>query len=402
MAKSGDQRLAYEAEIQANAASFTVHLFLGTGRFERAEAASRAEILAIGRAMSEAYPACQARPIYYAVDASGRSTTITQAQLGDDTMIRAAEAATQSDAEFDRKAKKAAAMRVSRAAKKKEGLEIAAAEARAYAEIDPALGKLADKIDVRIKALDEAADRHIDMVAATEAQTTEAAQADSATGFEVTPVSFGSAEVQPDPFLAAVYADSAKAKAEIALAEMTEASRLAMPSPAPRILPDLTPPPAKPVNGLCMSKPQALAEALLTYGADAKPDVDFTLKKTGRGQWFWGPLEIVSNEEIAMKKPTAKTAAAKPAKSAPVARPSVSRAEIQEKAERGILPPAPDFSAATHTRFRTKLAEVVALVKAGDIKGLKAVEIKPVSSSRKAIEKYRGLALIALKAKAAK
>jgi hypothetical protein len=78
------------------------------------------------------------------------------------------------------------------------------------------------------------------------------------------------------------------------------------------------------------------------------------------------------------------------------------RAAILAAAEAGELPAAPDFSAETHKRFRGKLAEVIALVEAGDIAGLEAYQINPVSSSPKAIAKYRDLAVIALKARAAK
>ena len=80
--------------------------------------------------------------------------------------------------------------------------------------------------------------------------------------------------------------------------------------------------------------------------------------------------------------------------------PSGKRADVLAAAERGKIPSAPDFSAVTHTRFRGKLAEVVGLVEAGNIAGLKAYKINPVSSSPKAIDKYRNLAIIALKAKA--
>lgn len=76
------------------------------------------------------------------------------------------------------------------------------------------------------------------------------------------------------------------------------------------------------------------------------------------------------------------------------------RAAILAAAEGGQVPDAPDFSAETHKRFRPKLAEVIAMVEAGDLKGLKAFKIKPVSSSPKAIAKYRDLAVIALEARA--
>lgn len=79
-------------------------------------------------------------------------------------------------------------------------------------------------------------------------------------------------------------------------------------------------------------------------------------------------------------------------------KPAGKRAEALEAAQRGELPAAPDFSAATHKPHRKKLEAVIALVKAGDIKTLKAIEIKPTSSSPKAIARYRDLAVIALEA----
>jgi hypothetical protein len=83
------------------------------------------------------------------------------------------------------------------------------------------------------------------------------------------------------------------------------------------------------------------------------------------------------------------------------ARPQGRRAEIAENAAKGILPPAPDFSAETHKRFRGKLAEIVKLVEAGDIAALKAIEIKTYSSSPKAMARYRDLAVTALEIRSA-
>lgn len=114
----------------------------------------------------------------------------------------------------------------------------------------------------------------------------------------------------------------------------------------------------------------------------------------------------------AIKAEAAKAAkAAKPAKAPKPAKaakepkgeraPTGKRAEIAEKAAKGIVPAAPDFSAATHSRFRKPLAEVVALIEAKDIKGLKAFPIKPISSSPKALDKFRNLAVVALEAQAA-
>jgi len=95
------------------------------------------------------------------------------------------------------------------------------------------------------------------------------------------------------------------------------------------------------------------------------------------------------------RKAVAKAKADKPAKPA-----TGKRAAILEAAKNGILPPIPDFSAPTHARFRKKLDQVVAMVKAKDVDGLKAFEIKPVSTSPKAIARYRDLALVALQASA--
>lgn len=72
----------------------------------------------------------------------------------------------------------------------------------------------------------------------------------------------------------------------------------------------------------------------------------------------------------------------------------------EEMAIKGKVPPALDFSAPTHARFRDALAEVVKAAKAGDEKALKAIKINPVSSSPKALDRYRGLCLKAVKAKA--
>lgn len=74
----------------------------------------------------------------------------------------------------------------------------------------------------------------------------------------------------------------------------------------------------------------------------------------------------------------------------------------EEEAKAGRLPPPPDFSAPTHARFRGKLADLTALAEAGDVKGLEAFEINPVSSSPKTLARYRDICVIALKARGAK
>ena len=74
-------------------------------------------------------------------------------------------------------------------------------------------------------------------------------------------------------------------------------------------------------------------------------------------------------------------------------------ADLEARARRGELPPPPDFSAATHARFRAKLEGLVALAEKGDVDGLRAVIINPVSSSPKAMARYRDLAVMAIEAR---
>ena len=75
------------------------------------------------------------------------------------------------------------------------------------------------------------------------------------------------------------------------------------------------------------------------------------------------------------------------------------RQAVVDLAQSGTLPPAPDFSKPTHARFRAKLAQIVALAEAGDIAALQAFEINPVSSSPKAMARYRDLCVIAITAR---
>lgn len=114
------------------------------------------------------------------------------------------------------------------------------------------------------------------------------------------------------------------------------------------------------------------------------------------------PREAAAKAKTSAKK-TAPAKAAKANKAvAANDKPISKRAAMMAAAEAGKLPEPPDFSAATHARFRNKLNEIVKLAKAGDIAGLNAYQINPTSSSPKAMDKYRNLAVIALKARAAK
>jgi hypothetical protein len=87
----------------------------------------------------------------------------------------------------------------------------------------------------------------------------------------------------------------------------------------------------------------------------------------------------------------------------PAAAPSAPRrrrdADIEAKARQGELPPPPDFSAPTHARFRSKLAALVELAGKADATGLRAIAINPVSSSPRALARYRDLAVLAKEAR---
>jgi hypothetical protein len=124
---------------------------------------------------------------------------------------------------------------------------------------------------------------------------------------------------------------------------------------------------------------QRAAKAAL--GKDAQEGVDFATTNTV-GKWTWRRID---------PKPAQTAANGKAPKVG-------KRAQIEADAKAGKLPTTPDFSAKTHERFRGKLAEVVKLAKAGDVKALKAFKVNPISSSPKAIDRYRNLAVMALEA----
>lgn len=103
--------------------------------------------------------------------------------------------------------------------------------------------------------------------------------------------------------------------------------------------------------------------------------------------------------EIAQAKAEGKKKA-KAAKRPASERPLGKRAQAEANAKAGKLPPPPDFSAKTHERYRPKLDEMLKLVKAKDVKALKAIEINPISTSPRALARYRDLAVTALQASA--
>ena len=62
-------------------------------------------------------------------------------------------------------------------------------------------------------------------------------------------------------------------------------------------------------------------------------------------------------------------------------------------------PPSPDFSAPTHARFRAKMAALLKLAGKAAATGRRAIAINPVSSSPKALARYRDLAVLAIEAR---
>lgn len=126
--------------------------------------------------------------------------------------------------------------------------------------------------------------------------------------------------------------------------------------------------------------------------AGLKPG-EFEVFKTPDGRFGWRAIAPASDDQapIQIMEPEQATS--------PTSTKLGKRKAIIEQAQSGALPAAPDFSKPTHARFRAKLAKLVALAEAGDVEGLKAIEINPVSTSPKAMARYRDLAIIAIEAR---
>jgi len=140
---------------------------------------------------------------------------------------------------------------------------------------------------------------------------------------------------------------------------------------------------------------KVLAEAIGEMNADAR--ADNILGAASFGEAFDFLRIAIARRFEATASADAAEQAQKPASKE---RAPGKRATVLAAAQRGDLPPVPDFSAETHKRYRAKLAEVVAAAEAGDLAALRAFEINPTSSSPKAIAKYRELAILALEAQA--
>lgn len=132
------------------------------------------------------------------------------------------------------------------------------------------------------------------------------------------------------------------------------------------------------------------------------PDDRIEVLRTPTG-YVWrdtGPKALAPAEAEAAPTPSAEAEPAATLKPAAPKRKRIDYDKLEAEAHKGQLPEPPDFSAPTHARFRNKLAKLTELAGAGDIGALRAFEINPVSSSPKAMARYRDLCVIALEARA--
>jgi len=176
------------------------------------------------------------------------------------------------------------------------------------------------------------------------------------------------------------------------------------------------------------AKSASIRAAKKALGPEAVPGADFVVKLSDdpqhRGRWVWkecrpaamahpdehkayaervegrdsAALDKARAEKLASANVEDRNAPAGAVAAPPKARVSAKMTAALEAARRGELPVAPDFSAETHKRFRPRLAEAVKLAEAGDLVALRAFHINPISTSPKAIMRYRDLAIIALEA----
>lgn len=146
---------------------------------------------------------------------------------------------------------------------------------------------------------------------------------------------------------------------------------------------------------------RAAAVRLEAEAANGKRALIYALTAEGRSALVT-PATLKAMEAImatTTKKNSApaKKAEAKPSAEAPK-RKRIDYAQLEAEARKGRLPAPPDFSAPTHARFRARLDALTALAKAGDVEALRAVDINPVSSSPRAMARYRDLCVTALEA----
>jgi hypothetical protein len=401
-------RLAFEASIRANAVFYRVHLFLGRGQYDRAEATTLAEIIDIGERMKQAHPGCQAKPMFYAIEASGHSTVITPEHFHEErNMIRITTNPTLTNtrtAEEQAEAKRTAKAAAERARRNK------VKAAKSAAPVGPGEDERAEQVrEIVDAAVDEARERFD--AASPLAPGDDAAEAVDDVRAEIAATERPNSEADFDRFYLGADSDVAPApeqsESEPESAPVAEDQVAETPAPAATESTDataMTIEKAKAVDvtgttqGLRKTRIAALKAALDMYGPNAKEGIDFAVKKTTRGEWHWGP---VRQARQAPRKAAKADPALKARKAAALsASPSAKHAAARIAAERGEIPAAPDFSADTHKSWRKALDQIVALVKTSDIAGLEANTIQPASSSRVALCRYRDLAIIALKARA--
>ena len=123
-------------------------------------------------------------------------------------------------------------------------------------------------------------------------------------------------------------------------------------------------------------------------------------------EWFEEPKDKAPAKVKPAAKATAVKTKAKPAPAPVVEAPAKAKAPSAKEAamasaQAGVLPAVPEFGEiGAYKPYKTMLANVVALVEAGDIAGLEAFEIKPTCTGPKKVMRYRDLAVAALKSRA--
>lgn len=133
-------------------------------------------------------------------------------------------------------------------------------------------------------------------------------------------------------------------------------------------------------------------------GADAQEGTHFRTSKIDGG-FTWEPIARKAAQYMAPVRAKARKSSRSQSRVRTAGTSNGKQTAAEEAARRGQLPTPPDFAAATHARFRAKLAKLVALAEAGDAAGLRAFTINPVSTSPRAMARYRDLAILAIEAR---
>lgn len=142
-----------------------------------------------------------------------------------------------------------------------------------------------------------------------------------------------------------------------------------------------------------MTKTQA--RAIATEAAKTHP-----ITKVAAGSKAKATSKKKAAKAPAKKKASKKSAAANARKPADGDRARYDWKAAEEKALGGKVPSAPDFSAPTHARFLPILKAIKEAVAAEDLKALKAIKINAISSTPKAMARYRDICVSALSQKA--